>query len=1405
MQHPWRVGLDIGSVNVKCVLLEDVDLRPRERGAWCLPSQGRPLHIVSRLLGEALRVSGGQVQLGVTGSGKELVPGRNGERVNEVVAVAAAVAASHPEIRTIIDIGGQFTKWILVDPTARGRPGRVEDFALNGMCAAGSGAFLEQQAGRLKLDLEELGRLAATAARGATIAGRCSVFAKSDMIHLQQKGTPVDEIAYGLCLALARTFVATVLKGRTVEPPVALVGGGAANGGLVRAFAQVLGLDPGQIVVPTDHLTIGARGAALGGATAPAQLVSTLLADLRDRGRQEHPPTSIEHGSPKVELTPLAPVAAVEGEALPEDPGTGGSSNRAFMGVDVGSVSTNVVLLDEEQRLLLGIYLPTRGRPVAVLAEAMAQIEERFPELELLGVGTTGSGRYLAEQLLGADLVKNEITAQLVSAAHYVPNVDTIIEIGGQDSKFIDAHGGQLRDFEMNKICAAGTGSFLEEQAERLGIQIKGEFAEHALQAARPKDLGTRCTVFMDTELCRAQAQGTPVSDICAGLAYSVARNYLDKVVAGRPIGDTVVFQGGTASNGAVVAAFNQLLGRRIRVHPYNRISGAIGMALLAARDAERRGEGSAFRGLDSCREHTLTSFECKRCENRCQVNRVRAGGRTAHFGDVCERFTSLDRRRRELRPARPFPELFGERAELLAEHLPRSKNAPRPRVGLPLASFHLELLPLWSHLLDQLGFEPVVSAPSTGEHLARGVRGLPPDVCLPLKLTNGHVRQLLDDEGVWRVFLPTLMALEARQPDDRPFVCPYAHEAPYMMRMNERERLVTAQVNLQRSPEARLETTRGLAEALGVSHSAVERALEVAVRRQREFDGARRALGRRCLEAGLERGVVVLGKPYNLHDPFANLNLARHLERLSIPAIPMDLLPTGDEPLDALWNALPWHANRDQVRALNLIKDQKGLFPILVSNFGCGPDAFTTKHLERVVGDRPRLFLEFDEHRGEAGLVTRLEAFVDEIAEYQRAQRRSTPGTRVFRELMPNRLTRGPRRRVFLHNFYGHSHVFAGALRALGHESVILPLPDEESARLGEEVCSGRECHPYILLAGEVERLLRSGRVRKHDVLYAPGTTLPCLMPQYADAFRILADQHNAPLTFWDPHVGEMLDAYGIGTMTRLYEGLTAVDFLITIGCQLRPRELVLGSVDDALSGCFWLVQDSIAHHRDTRDAFAECLERLEAVKLGPALPRPLVGVTGDLYSRINRIGNADLYRKLEELGCTVWPSPFFGGSPNFEMPGNVLRAARRGELKEAASAYGYGVLMRGRARRLADLLSPELRERCEDAPGRVMHEHAAQYCGPNTLHLVRGVVAKMVDFSRRGAAGVISAAGLNCMVGVSASAAIPAIREAHGNIPIVALAFGSNEGPAQQIQLETFAHQVHQHFAERRNPTRS
>ncbi len=1411
-QHAGTLGIDLGSVNIKAVWLPRSHPRLGAVPTAWAPAQGRPFLVLEELLRGSLaeHIDGRPVRLSLTGIAQDLLGDHlPAARTNEVVATAAAVARVLPGTRTIIDVGGQFTKWILLDGE------HVADFALNGLCAAGSGAFLEQQAARLRMSAAELGRLASAAARGATVAGRCSVFAKSDMIHLQQKGTPVEEIAYGVCLALARTFAAAVLNGRPVEPPVALVGGGAANPGLVRALGAVLDLAPSQVAIPADHQTVGALGAALVDRGGEPLELEALLQRLDSRARSSRRAPSV-----RGELSPLGPWAEPVEPPDEDPPRPEGAPIDAYLGVDVGSVSTNLVLISPAGEVIQGIYLPTRGRPIEVLDQALGLIRGKLgPDLSVLAVGTTGSGRHLAARALGADTVKNEITAQMTSAARYFPEVDTVFEIGGQDSKYIGAREGHLAAFEMNKICAAGTGSFLEEQAERLGVRIKGDFSALALEADRPRDLGSRCTVFMDMELVRAQQQGLPLGDICAGLAYSIARNYLEKVVAQRPVGETIVFQGGTASNQAVVAAMRALTGRRIVVHPYNRLSGAIGAALLAARDHRRDPRPSGFRGYEACRGARTRSFECKRCSNRCQVTRIEVGGTIAHFGDTCERYSERDGKERGAgsgqrgaaggdrgpgtgdrgpgaRANSTAPDLFARREALLNEHLP-PRRPGRPRAVVPRASHNLELTPFWAAVLDELGYDATLTPPSSLELIELGSAGLPAEVCLPIKVAAGHARHAMS-QGADLVLLPSVLELPDRAGDGATHSCFYSQELPHLLH------LASGVTTTLICPQSSLSTARGgvreivgeLERLLGTSRRRAWRAVRRGLAAQRRFERARARLGREALERYGDRAVVVLGRPYNLHDPLLNLDLARRLRRLGVPAIPMDLLPLEEVALGRRYEQLMWRYTRDQLRALELVGRRPGLFPLWVTSFGCGLDAFAYKHLEGPLARRPSLVLEFDEHRGEAGLVTRLEAFLDEIDEHlaspapSRGARRSRPSPPPFSG------------RVVVPHISDHAYAAAATFEAAGFEAEVLPPPDEHTVKLGEEHSTGGECHPWVIMAGELVRWATSGEAVRGDAFYYPQARNPCLIGQYGDAHRRLLARMGLDgryLVWTFPGAG-LIKLLGGDAALNMYEGFAAVDILISAACCVRPYETAPGLVDRVHRENVALVCDTLARRGSGAAALDKALKRLLAVPRRHDEERPVVGVCGDLYTRSSAWGNAGLFARLEALGCQVWAHPYLAGLIDAGSRFQYERRANRGELGRTALEYLTSFATSARAQPLRRLVPPELAPYCLNPPPAETRRRAAAYLGSLSNNILVDPVAKMVDFAEGGADGVINAVGLGCMMGTVCDGVMRRMREDYPDLPMVTLAYGATEGPAGRVKLETFVHQVHQRWRSRR-----
>ncbi|MBN1485738.1 MAG: CoA activase, partial [Chloroflexia bacterium] len=941
----FYLGVDIGSTTVKIVLTdENKDLLDHVYRH----ARGQPGRALLEILGDwQQRWDLERVQaLGLTGSGgATLARLLGGLHINELIAQTYALDMVAPEARTVIEMGGQDSKLLILEQDH----GRLflADFAMNTLCAAGTGSFLDQQAERLGIPIQDFARLARRSQSPARVAGRCTVFAKSDMIHLQQRGVAVPDIVAGLCLAVARNFRSIIGQGKAFRRPILFQGGVALNEGMVSAFEQVLKLEPGELIIPPHCTLMAARGAARVAHERAEQAPAFRGLEPLARFLQE---SHLEAST----LPPLHTVAYTKpGDATSHNPGPKGPSattQHAYLGVDVGSISTKAALLDEQGHLLARCYLYTSGRPLEAVKKALQQVQEQIAgAVQVLGAGVTGSGRYLVGDYIGADLVRNEISAQARAALEFDPAADTVFEIGGQDSKYIYLRDGVVVDFTMNRACAAGTGSFLEEQAQRLQLKIQ-EFGPLALTAPAPADLGERCTVFMESELVHHQQQGGQRKDLVAGLAYSIARNYLNRVLHERPVGQRVLFQGGVAANAAVVAAFEQILEQPIIVPPHNDVSGAIGAALLAREEAAGRPQekpASRFHGFDlSQRPYESKSFECQGCPNHCEIQRVSvAGERPFFYGARCERY---DRVGSAAEQKQSLPDPFAEREELLLQCYREQPSDPgRPRIGLPRVFFFYELLPFWSRFFQELGWSVVLSPPTTPEIAARSVEGAGAETCFPVKLVYGHVVHLLE-QGLERIFLPSLVNRATALPGQpQNYHCPFIQASPHLVR---------AALELAGKPAPLLQIPLHflwpdvldieqpvLAEQLGASLPALRQAWQRADEEQRRFQRACLERGRELLE-GLgpdELAAVLVGRPYNTADPGLNAGLPLKLRRLGLLPIPIDMLSLEQSDISEVCDNMFWYAGQRILAAGQLIRQDPRLQAIYVTNFGCGPDSF--------------------------------------------------------------------------------------------------------------------------------------------------------------------------------------------------------------------------------------------------------------------------------------------------------------------------------------------------------------------------------------------------------------------------------------------------------------------------------
>jgi len=643
--------------------------------------------------------------------------------------------------------------------------------------------------------------------------------------------------------------------------------------------------------------------------------------------------------------------------------------------------------------LLKEIYLSTEGRPIEVVNRGLAEIQaEMGGRLNIRGVGTTGSGRELIGELLGADIVTDEITAHKTGAMHVcremgMAPVDTIFEIGGQDSKFIRIDGGVVVDFTMNEACAAGTGSFLEEQAERLGISIKGEFARLALSSERPARLGERCTVFMERDVNGLLRKGAQVADLCAGLAYSVALNYLNRVVRGRKIGNVIFFQGGTAYNDAVAAAFSQILGKTVIVPPHNGVIGAIGMALIARERMQARRQCSRFRGYDLSQVRFSTrDFVCKACSNYCDMKEFVIEGQRSYWGDKCsDKFRKRPRGDRQ-----PVIEDLLELRDQLLEHsvtpAPSKANGhARPHVGIPRAMFFYDRGPFWATYLRELGFEVVTSRSTDGRMAAVGDELAIAQPCFPVIVAHGHVQDLLQ-RGVDYVLVPNTLDYETPDPGVKSHLCPWNQTLPFVLRAapkleNAAGKLLAPTVHFRLGEKHVRKALQKFARGLGIARGVNQRAVSAAYQAQQRFQQSLLQAGERALaqlEKTGEPALVLLGRPYNLYDRGINCDVPRKLRSLyGANVIPLDFLRLEEEDISEINDNMYWNSGRLILAAAGITRRHPNLHLVYISNFKCGPDSYIKSFVYDASG-KPSLLLQFDGHSNDAGFLTRCEAYLD-------------------------------------------------------------------------------------------------------------------------------------------------------------------------------------------------------------------------------------------------------------------------------------------------------------------------------------------------------------------------------------------------------------------------------------------
>ncbi len=1396
-----HLGIDIGSISVNTVLINNSGEIFYEDYSYC---HGKPFSVVLNVLRNIeQRFSLTKfATVSFTGSGgNQATELLGGIFINEVIAQSEAVSRLYNDVRTVIEIGGEDSKLIQLEEDGESKATRLSDFALNSLCAAGTGSFLDQQAKRIGVSIEnEFGNLAEKSVNPPRIAGRCSVFAKSDMIHLQQVATPLHDIVAGLCFAVARNYKSTLGRGRKLEKPFIFQGGVAANAGMRRAIAEVFSLSESDLIIPKHHASMGAIGAVY----------------YNIRHNQNGKPylgtakleKYLESGTEKTyHLQPLIESEAVYDKEIYQLPPANGLQD-VYLGLDVGSLSTNVVLIDRDNNVIARRYLPTASKPLDAIRRGLNEIfHEVGNRVRVKAAGTTGSGRYLTGDFIGADTIQNEITAQARAAIAYDKTVDTIFEIGGQDSKYISIKNGVVVDFEMNKVCAAGTGSFLEEQAEKLGINIVDEFGKLALDSRQPVRLGDRCTVFMESDLNSHQQKGVFMNDLLGGLAYSIVQNYLQKVVGEKLIGDNIFFQGGVTNNKSVVAAFEKVTGKKITIPPHFDVTGAIGAAILA-REHMVEGKESTFKGFEiSNKSYKVKRFTCHACSNNCEIQSIKIEGekKALFYGGRCEKYEKEERKKKE----HNIPDLFKERNERLLGDYKENIDVNKPTIGIPRAlMLFYQQFPFWRKFFETLGFNVVISDPSNSNLVKESIELMVSETCLPMELMHGHVKNLLD-KGVDNIFIPFVVNVKAN--GDNPTNncnCPWVQAAPFMIKSafkdeSIRKKLLMPSLHFRYFRTAlKKELGKFMKDHFDIKPSVTWKAILEADQAQGDFENSLLKRGEEILGKDFGEGirkVVILGRPYNTGDPYLNLSLIEKLINLNTLPVPVDFLPLQKENVFDEYPMMYWPNGQKIISASRLIRKTDDLYAVYLGNFRCGPDSFITHYVRHEMKGKPYLHLEVDEHSADAGMITRCEAFLDSLKGYDK--NKEYAASKAVKKSVPNNLLEG--RTLYYPYANDAVHVLSAATRSCGIDSEVLPMQDEKDLEIAQKYTTGQECFPMICTTGSfLKKLMEPGCDSSKVSFFMPDHNGPCRFGDYNKLQRQIFDKlgfHDASIVTPsnDNAYAELTEEHAQKFRKNAWLGSNGIDVLRKYKQETRPYEINRGETDkvydEYLNKLITIVEKGA---RGIPRFLEEAGKAFSMIPVDDSERKPVIVIVGEIFMRDNPYCSGFLVDRLEALGAETMV-PRFCEWLHYSTYRYTRDSKWKSDYKGILKSKIQGVYQHYTGNRmtkaahnyvkLKDYFNVDDLIRCS-AP--YVHK---DYDGEPVVALGSASSLTTLNIS-----GVVYILPFTCMPGTIVASVSGDFKKDHNNIPWLNFAYDGQEDASIETHLQAFMHQAHEYCSE-------
>ena len=1049
------IGINIGSSSLKTVVIED----GKELWNKVVPHEGDFQSAVIKVLTESGIEEG--IPALTTGTEGRFLLATNS--VIEPVCIEKALEVTGHQVDAVVSMGGED----LVVYTIDGNNKIVNNFS-GSKCASGTGEFFKQQLARMDMTLDNVNHVAEDS-KVISLSSRCSVFMKSDCTHrLNKKQATKDDIVLSLSDVMA-TKVADFLDRAKIDKGQVLLTGGITRNQHILRFMREKTPDI-DYIIPEEASYFEALGAAYlaeeSGTPLPAAENILKKSVIRfDRYKD------LKSAEEKVRY-------------LETQVGEVKSGREYILGIDGGSTTTKACLIDmETSEIVAAHYGRTHGDPVRALKNCIIELRKKIHKdigddssIKIPLCSTTGSSREILGVFMETQGVYNEIIAHSHGTTFFSDEVDTIFEIGGQDAKYVLLENRVPIDYAMNEACSAGTGSFLEESAAGdLNIAHAWEIGEIALKADNPLKFGEHCSAFINSDIRKAIQQGARREDITAGIVTSIVSNYLNRVVGNRTIGRKIFLQGGVAKNKAVPLAFAMLLDKEILVPPAPELMGCFGVAVLARQKYQEglldAGDYDLEAALDTQIEYDRV-FTCKSCDNFCSIQILNVNSHKYMFGGRCSKYTNSSKRSTE--PGEII-NYVDERNKLMFETFaPKSEDFSIKRtftVGIPRAFSVHTLYPLYSWFFHELGIKTVLS----NEIDHKGVARAESTYCFPAEIAHGAVQDIINKKTDY-IFVPHFRDMPSMEKDVHANFCPITQSLPYYIKKAfpdvPENKLLPLIVTFKFGESKALEYFLKLGEQLSIPEEEITKAFQVSLRKQQEYHKAASNLGKRALEDAREANrpvIALLGRPYNAFTPEANMGIPRKFSSRGFSIIPFDILPVKDE---KIFENMYWYYGQLDMKATAMLKDEPNIYVTYITNFSCAPDSFILHYLKWMMGTKPFLILELDSHSADAGVDTRIEAFLDIIDGYRNRQEtaklnRYDNGLRFINngkeelhvlnknsgEKIP--LKNNPKVKMLLSNMGELStEMMASLVRSAGYNAEAMPMADSLTLANGPKSC---------------------------------------------------------------------------------------------------------------------------------------------------------------------------------------------------------------------------------------------------------------------------------------------------------------------------------------------------------------